>query len=78
MTERFDVVVYDIAGFWTYAARDLDAKAAVDRAKHLVDMADDRNEGIDRVLITDSDDFTTFLWERGKGVVYPPLKESAA
>ena len=76
MNERFNVVVYDTFGFWEYAGRDYTAKAAVNKAKRLVELADHSDEDIERVLITDAGDFTNFLWERGKGVVYPPRQAS--
>ena len=75
--DRFAVVIFDPEGFWNYAAKDLPAKIAVDQAKKWVDMAAEHyGTKIDRVLITDAEDFTVFLWQRGKGVVFPPREEA--
>lgn len=71
MTDRFNVVLYDAAGFWRYVGpRDIDARDAVDLARDLIVKADS-DADIDRILITDQDDFTNLLWERGKGLVFP-------
>lgn len=74
--ELFKVVVYDPEGFWHYVMLDLPAKAAVEAAKELVDLtATPFGADTQRILITDRDDNTCFLWERGKGVVFPPREE---
>jgi hypothetical protein len=68
--ERFSVVVFDREGYWRYIDRDLPAEAAMLLARDTALLATDLND-IDRIMITDADDFAVFLWERGKGVVYP-------
>lgn len=30
---------------------------------------------LDRVIVTDGDDFTCFEWLKGQGVVYPPIEQ---
>lgn len=71
--ERFNVVIWN-GGFWEYFLQDATAENAVHAAKRCVDNLGQRGL-IDRVQITDADDFTTYLWERGKGIVYPTEKE---
>lgn len=73
MTERFNVVIFDPEGYWHYGLRDATAEGAVRVARFWVDRAD--REDIARIMITDEDDFTAFLWERGKGIVYPTSEE---
>ena len=68
MSEHYNVVFYDDQGYWDYLLRDVGGKRAVEAAKRLVDTG-----RYSRVQITDEEDFTNFLWERGKGVVFPPL-----
>jgi hypothetical protein len=72
-TELFNVVVFDAEGFSTYVVRDHEAKEAVEEAHRQVMLALD-GAGIDKVMITDDDDFANFLWERGKEIVYPPCE----
>lgn len=73
MPERFNVIIW-FDGFWEYFLRDVDAKSAVQAAKRCVFNLGERNLA-DKVMITDEDDNTNFLWERGKGIVYPPREE---
>lgn len=73
-TDLFNVVVFDGEGFSTYVRRESEAKEAVEEAHRQVMLALD-GAGIDRVMITDDGDFANFLWERGKGIVYPPPGE---
>jgi len=75
MTDRFMVVFFDPEGYWDYVRpRWRTAGDAVEEAKWLVDRAA-TDLRIARVMITDEDDFTAFLWERGKGIVYPTEDE---
>ena len=72
MPERHNVVVFDSDGFWHYAAQGLDAERAVLEARSCVHLAEHGALDAAKIIITDEDDFTNFLWERGKGVIYPP------
>lgn len=72
-TERFNVVVW-YEGFWEYFVRDVDDREAVETAYRLTQTLGERGL-VDRIQITDSDDFTNFLWEADKGIVYPPREE---
>jgi hypothetical protein len=71
MEERFNVVVFDAEGFWGYVQKDLDAEEAVLLAR--VWVGDAGNDAfIHRVMIESvSDETTAFLWQRGKGIVFP-------
>lgn len=72
--ERFNVVFFDDQGYWETFLRDATAEKAVVAAKRCVDNLGSRGIA-DKVIITDADDFTVFLWQRGKGVVFPPKGE---
>jgi hypothetical protein len=74
--ERFSVVVFNPDGFWHYALTDVGPKEAVEEAKRLVDKAK-KYRRYHRVMIENvSDETAAFLWERGKGIVYPPREEA--
>lgn len=74
MTDRFNVAIFDAEGYWHYSLRDVDAKTAVEKAA--VWSAIGETTGYPtKVAITDQDDFTNFLWEMGRGILYPPLGE---
>ena len=71
--ERYNVVIFNFEGYGHYAGRDLSAEQAVRAAKRLVERSS--RLLIERIIITDEDDMTNFLWERDKGIVYPPREE---
>ena len=73
--DLYNVVVFDPDGFSTYVRRESEAKEAVEEAHRMVMLAL-AGAGIDRVMITDDGDCANFLWERGKGIVYPPREEA--
>ncbi len=70
MSERFNVVIFYDDGFHEYVRRDLPAREAVEVAKICTE-----HRAAARVVITDSGDFTNFLWQRGKGIVFPKREE---
>jgi fructose 1,6-bisphosphatase len=70
MADEFNVVIFYPDGSWEYFLRHATAENAVKAAKRCVDNLGERGI-VERVMITDSGDDTNFLWERGKGVVYP-------
>jgi hypothetical protein len=75
--ERFNVIYFDEEGYWEYALRDVPAQRAVEKAKRMIEIAIEDDNDIDRIIITDSGDMTTFQWERGKGVVFPTRADVA-
>jgi hypothetical protein len=70
--ERFNVVVWFPNDTYEYVGRNLPPKAAVEMAKHYTERPAARYGLIAKVMITDDGDYTNFLWEHGKGIVYPP------
>ena len=68
--ELFDVVIFDAEGWHETFLAGATAERAVAAAKRCVDTLGSRGIA-DQVIITDADDFTVFLWQRGKGVVFP-------
>ena len=69
--EQFNVVIFDAEGWHETFLADATAENAVNAAKRCVDRLGARGI-VDKVIITDEDDFTVFLWQRGEGVVFPP------
>lgn len=65
-------MVFDDEGFYSYVGVDYTAEQAVKMALRIVTGAAAHMGLVSRVMITDEDDFANFLWERGKGVIYPP------
>lgn len=68
--ERFNVVIFYEGGWWEYFLRDATAENAAKAAKRCVVNLGERGL-VEKVMITDADDFANFLWERGKGIIYP-------
>lgn len=76
-SERFNVVLVWEDGYWEYFLRDIPARRAVEAARRCTQGLLKRSD-LQKVMITDEDDCTNFLWERGKGLVYPTREELAA
>jgi hypothetical protein len=51
------------------------AEEAVNAAKHYTTSVAAKIGITKRVIITDGGDFTTFMWEYGKGIVFPTQEE---
>lgn len=75
MTDRYNVVIFDAAGFSEYYLRDVGARQAVEAAKRIVHGLPVKHGVVARVMITDEDDFCNFLWERDRGIVYPEIAQ---
>lgn len=54
----------------------LGAEAAVLKAKALTQSVAARTGLVERVMITDPDDYCVFDWRYGQGVVFPPAPQS--
>ena len=68
---EFSVAVFYDDGTHAYIERWLSPRMAVKQARIVIaNVAPD----IAKVIITDGGDDTVFLWERGKGVVFPPVQ----
>jgi hypothetical protein len=66
---EFSVVEFYNNDTHAYVRRWMDAKSAVELAKQCADAA--LPDYIDRIIITDSGDFTVFVWDPRRGVTYP-------
>lgn len=78
--DEFNVVVFYRDDYSRYILRGVDGRTAVETAKKLTDAIEAESpyaRGINRVIITDGGDHTNFLWERGKGIVYPTREKLA-
>jgi hypothetical protein len=77
-TERdeFSVVVWYPNDAYEYVVRFVGAREAVEIAKRLTDSVGAATGLITKVMITDGDDNTNFLWEHGKGLIYPSREET--
>jgi hypothetical protein len=73
--EEFSVVCFFSEEQYCYDCRYVTAEAAVLRSKQITDSDLARRGIISRVMITDGDGYTAFLWEHGKGVVYPTAEQ---
>jgi hypothetical protein len=71
----FNVVIWFDDGFYEYFVRDVPAQEAVLAAKRCIDGVLGRTGLVVKVQITDQGDYTNFLWERDKGIVYPTQTE---
>jgi len=74
----FNVVIWFDDGFYEYFVRDVPAVEAVLAAKRCIDGVLGRTGLVVKVQITDSGDYTNFLWERDRGIVYPPEARGTA
>jgi hypothetical protein len=77
-TSEFSVYQFFRDDTWEEVLRSVDARAAVYRAKDLIDSVGGRIGTTARVVITDGGDLITFEWIHGKGIVFPPPPERAA
>jgi hypothetical protein len=48
------------------------AKEAVEAAEHYTDSVAAKLGMVERVIITDGDDYCCFEWKRGEGRTFPP------
>lgn len=58
-------------GRYEYVARDVAAVTAIGIAGSIVESCAVKVGRIVSVMITDDEDYCCWLWERGRGVVYP-------
>jgi uncharacterized Rossmann fold enzyme len=69
--ELFNVVIFFPDGSNEYVGRGLDAEPAVLMARDYATRPAAVAGFIERIMITDMDDLCCFLWQFGKGVVFP-------
>src|SRR5262245_23718153 len=73
--DEFHVVVW-YGDWYDYALRNVSVEVAVKTAKKITDMIESGDGGeANKVMITDGGDNTNFLWEVGKGIVFPTREE---
>jgi hypothetical protein len=72
MSPEFSVCQFFADGSHEYVRRFVDAENAVKAAHHYSHNVAARLGVVERVIITDGDDYTCFEWKRGEGVTFPP------
>lgn len=70
--ELFNVVQFFEDESYEYVRRLVPAEEAVKAARHYTRSVAAQLGMVTRVIITDTGDCTNFMWEFGKGVVFPP------
>jgi len=70
MTGEFNVCQFFEDGSCEYVRHNVDAKSAVEAAHHYCTSVAARTGITRRVIITDGDDNTNFVWEFDKGVTF--------
>ena len=68
---EFSVCQFFVDGSYEYVRRFVGAEEAVKAAHHYTTSVGARLGTTVKVIITDGGDCTNFMWEFGKGVVYP-------
>jgi hypothetical protein len=72
---EFSVVIWYPDDTHEYVCRFVGAQEAVETARRMTQTVGARHGMVSRVMITDGGDCTNFLWEHGKGLVYPTREE---
>ncbi len=71
MLETFSVCQFFSDESYEYVRRNIDAKSAVEAAKHYTSSIGAQTGTTKRVIITDQDDYCVFEWKFGEGVTFP-------
>ena len=69
---EFSVCQFFADGTHEYVRRFVEPEAAVEAAHHYCHSVGAQLGYVDRVIITDGDDFAVFEWKKGEGVTFPP------
>jgi hypothetical protein len=72
MTGEYSVCQFFPDGSYEYVRRGVGAEEAVKAADHYTHNVATKLGVVDRVIITDGDDYCCFEWKRGEGVTFPP------
>jgi hypothetical protein len=72
MTGEFSVAQFFNDGSYEYVRRFVTAGEAVMAARDYSRSVGARNGFVAKIIITDGGDDTTFQWEYGKGITFPP------
>jgi hypothetical protein len=69
---EFSVCQFFADGHYEYVRRDVGPEEAVQAARHYTDNVATKLGVVERVIITDADDYCCFEWKKGEGVTFPP------
>jgi hypothetical protein len=69
---EFSVCQFFKGGAYEYVRRAVGPEEAVKAAHHYTHSVAAKFGIVERVIITDGDDFTCFEWKLGEGVTFPP------
>jgi hypothetical protein len=72
MTGEFSVCQFFKGGVYEYVRRGVGAQEAVQAARHYTANVAAKLGMVERVIITDGDDYCCFEWKSGEGVTFPP------
>jgi hypothetical protein len=72
MTGEFSVCQFFANGAHEYVRRSVGAEEAVKAARHYTHNVATKLGMVERVIITDGEDYCCFEWKRGEGVTFPP------
>jgi hypothetical protein len=70
---EFSVVRFFATGEHEYVRRRVSAREAVEAARDYSSSVAAQFGVVTKVVITDGGDHTNFMWEYGRGIVYPRL-----
>lgn len=70
--KTFAVCQFFVDGTCEYVRRGVGPEEAVKAARHYTDNVATKLGVVDRVIITDGDDYCCFEWKRGLGITFPP------
>ena len=76
--KEFSVVLWFPDGSYHYEKRFVSAEEAITTAADFIKRPAAKAGLLDKVMVTDGGDHTNFLWEYGKGIVFPTREQCAA
>jgi len=76
MSNEFSVCQFFNDDKYEYVRRFVSAEEAITAFKHYTDNVATRMGIVKRVIITDGGDCINLEWQNGKGITYPPAKET--
>ena len=72
MIGEYSVCQFFANGSYEYVRRSVGAEEAVKAAHHYTHNVATKLGMVERVIVTDGDDYCCFEWKRGEGVTFPP------
>jgi hypothetical protein len=70
--DEFSVCQFFVDGGYEWVRRYVGSEEAVKAARHYTGNVASQLGVIERVVITDADDYCVFEWKKGEGVTFPP------